>query len=188
MTSKPNDWMVSPTIRMSDVSSPPTLDEQIKVFESQVLGWQLNIAKEVVAEIQHSGFATLSIVLSYFEAIGKAKLGVNKDDRQQTGDRFRHGFRDFLAGEQANEETEDMMTEFYAKVRCGLYHAGMTKNFVFLTGDGPSTITYDPTTKTLAVNPHFLVPKMIDHFKAFIATLRDTSNTAERQNFATFFA
>lgn len=188
MTTEPNDWWVAPAIRNSDLSTPPTLDEKITVFRSQVLDWQLNIARELLRNTKHSGFAALSIVLSYFEAMGKAKQGEPKDSRGSSGPYFKAGLSDMLADEHPLTETQSMMADFYERVRCGLYHIGMTKDAVFLSAEPKTTIFYDTVTRTLTLNPHLLVAKMIDHFNAYIRRLLDHSNTSDRQKFERYFS
>jgi len=183
-----SDWWVTPTIKNSDLSTPSTLDQKIDVFQSQVLDWQLNIAKKLRKCIEHSGFAALSIVVSHFETMGKAKQGKHKDVRDKGGELFTAGVRDMLDGEQPSADAKRIAKKFFTEVRCGLYHIGMTKPGVLISSEYEKAIQYNEEEKTLDINPHRLVPEMIDHFKEFIATLRDPSNEDDRDKFAHYFS
>ena len=78
---------ISPNYRKSDFKSPLSIDDKIKVFEDQVLGWQLDIAvwimKSGAREAQHSAYAVLHIVLSYFEMYAKYEQGYVKEGEEQ---------------------------------------------------------------------------------------------------------
>ena len=79
---------ISPTYQDSDFPVPHSIDTKITLFEDRALGWKLNIAEQIIngkkkadgseerPPIQHSGFAVLDIVFSYFEMIAKYENGL----------------------------------------------------------------------------------------------------------------
>jgi hypothetical protein len=71
----------------------------------------------------------------------------------------------------------------YEGVRCGLYHSGGTNGPVMITSGVDYAITLDLQDKFLIINPHLLVPELINHFIAYINNLRDQKNTDLRVKF-----
>jgi len=74
---------LSPAYKDTDFLKILSLDDKIAIFEDRIKGWQLNIAKKC-AEIPHSGFAVLHIVISCIEAIAKYQAGF--DQNRKSGD------------------------------------------------------------------------------------------------------
>src|SRR4030066_58880 len=69
-------FAISPKYTTLDFPDGMTLENKIDVFEDRIEGWQIGIAKKIIQhEIQHSGFALLHIVFSYFEMLGKYLSG-----------------------------------------------------------------------------------------------------------------
>lgn len=180
---------LSPNIDSSDLSDPPTFDQKVNVFQDRVLGWQLNIADLVIndhgnhSKIEHSGFATLSIVLSYFEAVAKFENGRVQDG--QSGDYFKMGVRSVfpVLATLDGGHVDAMLDHFYEGARCGMYHAGMTASGIILSGDPLHAIVFYPERRTLIINPHRLVPLLKDHFGSYISRLRNPTEIQLRQNF-----
>ena len=56
---------ISPKYYTSKLSAP-TLGDYIDVYEDQIKGWYLDIARKMHSD-EHAGFAALQIVFSYFE-------------------------------------------------------------------------------------------------------------------------
>jgi len=166
------------------------VDQKIELFKSRVLEWQLGIADQIAngdpatgrPAIPHSGFAVLSIVVNYFEIIGKFRLGYDS-----TGMSERHfdvGARDVLekVTDVRIEWFDRIIERLYEPIRCGLYHAGMTGWGVSLSGDPlkPFNVNRDGT---LIVNPHKLVKVLIQHFGLYVNELTDATNISLRTNF-----
>lgn len=99
---------VAPGIRLKDVPKNLTLDYKIDVFSARINGWKMDIADYLIngkiienkkgsLKIEgnpNAGYATLDILLSYFEMIGKYQEGyIGKNYALY----FENGFRSVFA-------------------------------------------------------------------------------------------
>jgi hypothetical protein len=173
----------------TDFSSPPTLDEKIKVFEDRVLGWQIEIAEEIRSQIEsggengafrHAGYALVTLLFSYFEMIAQYIEGTSSNGGSKAT--FLRGFcYVFPATSLSSPEIE----EVYKRVRCGMYHDGYTKFGTLISGNFSPTVSLE--NSTVKVNPHTLVDDISAHFVGYIATLNTVTNVAERTKFENTF-
>ena len=53
---------ISPNFQDIDFPSGMSTDQKIEVFADRVNGWQLDIAKQCIDSIKHSGFAVLELL------------------------------------------------------------------------------------------------------------------------------
>lgn len=184
--------MLGPTISASHVQDPPTLDDKIRIFEDRVLGWQIDVAGAVIngtgatGPIEHSGYAAMSILISYPEMIQQHREGdVSQGSSKAT---FRRGMADiFRSIDLQNADDVTALNLFYTSVRCGLYHNGMTKLGVLLSGDFDHPVAVDSSRRIVLVNPHRWPGVLQDHFRRFLSELRDPSNMTLRTNFESRF-
>ncbi len=198
---------ISPSLRNSDFEMPLSIDDKITIFEDRTLGWKLNIADKIIngevssdeaielEPIPHSGFATLDIVLSYFEMIGKYIAGFNAQGRSE--DHFKDGVISVFPalGDQdrapanpgingiVKTPVDEALDILYKGVRCGLYHAGVTPGKVVLAGEIPHPFAFDPIDRILVINPHHLVPTLKEHLSNYVAQLREEANRELRKIF-----
>ena len=183
---------ISPNYKETDFQSPVSLDDKIDVFTDRVCGWQLEIANECINgekdEFRHSGFAVLSIVLSYFEMIAQYHSG--RRSNRQSPDYFRTGVRLVFpdVGRLPQAEVDEMLGILYSGARCGLYHNGMTDPRIILSGDFKEPLTFDFLRKRLGINPHLLVPVLVEHLNEYEKQLRDPANAELRSNFERRFS
>ncbi|HUS83137.1 MAG TPA: hypothetical protein VM013_07805 [Dehalococcoidia bacterium] len=63
-----------------------SLEDKIAIFSDGVRGWQLDVADKVLRQDRHSGFAALSIVISYFEMIARYEGGKG-EYKHESGER-----------------------------------------------------------------------------------------------------
>lgn len=197
---------ISPSYQDTDFLYPLNIENKITLFEDRILGWKLNIADQVIngqkdfdgsilrEPIQHSGFATLDILFSYFELIGKYEAGYT--------DKYKSEFH-FIAGAYSvfpllklptplrvngvqgvvRTITDEVLDLLYEGVRCGIYHAGITNNKVVLVGSAEYPLSFNPQNQILVINPHLLVLALKVHFVGYISRLRDEVNKVLRTNF-----
>lgn len=195
-----NMWL-SPSYQDTDFSFPLSLEDKITLFEDRMLGWKLNIADQLIngsqerLPIQHSGYAVLDIVFSYFEMIAKYEAGFTGRESKKY---FKQGVYSVFP-ELKNisppapaplspvgnivsllDTVLDMM---YEGIRCGLYHSGITNGKIFLTGEIKTPIAFELQYQMLIVNPHLLVPKLKIHLHDYVGRLRDANNTDLRTKF-----
>lgn len=177
-------FAISPHYTTLDFPNGLTLENKIDIFVDRISGWQIGIAKKIIQhEIQHSGFALLHIVFSYFEMIGKYSSGYVGD--HESGSNFKKGVR--ITFPEIGVEEEVFLNTLYKSVRNGLYHVGMTKINVALRCDIPGSIGFNSETKLLVICPDRLVDDLDIRFRDFVTTLRDPSNTELRRNFDSRF-
>ena len=198
---------ISPKYQASEFPQPVSIDDKITIFEDRTLGWKLDIANQLIngkkkndgtderSPIPDSGYAVMDIVFSYFEMIAKYEDGYT--DKFQSKRYFKLGvFSVFphLKQYRRNKPIQDahgnnisivdyLLDLLYEGVRCGLYHAGGTNGPIMITSGVEYPITLDLQDKFLIINPHLLVPILIEHFVVYIKNLRDMNNTDLRKKF-----
>lgn len=155
-----------------------TVEDKINLFEDQVLGWQLGIANDIINvnadENRHAGFAVLSILVSYFERIGKYIDGYTQTNRSEYY--FNHGLIDVFPELDGAGWAKKIL---YSDVRCGMYHEAVIGGQIILTRQFNQPITIvNQTQPYIAIDPHTLTTALIEHFKNYIHKLR-TANEGE---------
>jgi len=180
----------------SDFPDNPTVDEKIDLFRDQTLGWQLAPADACIngvrrlglldggpEGIRHSGYAVLAIVFSYFEMIGKLRAGFAKAGKSEYY--FREGLLNVFPDLEAAgpEVQEDIVKILYRSGRCGLYHVGKVGGGMPISGGWPCALQYDYRYRKVCINPHRLVPKLVDHLDLYVRELKDPGKEQLRGNF-----
>lgn len=196
------EFFVSPNLKNIDFSVPLSTDDKIRIFTDRTLGWQLDIADcvingkkasagvNIIEPIQHSGFAVLFIVTSYFEMIAKYMDGYMSHNRSK--EYFKKGVYSVFPDLTKLDNGEKVAVErsldiLYRDVRCSLYHGGLTSQKIVLTGNSPEPIGYNKTSDQLVINPHLLVPNMKKHFGWYVQQLTNKVNTQLRSKFEARF-
>jgi hypothetical protein len=163
------------------------LEDKIDVFEDRVLGWQLNIAEQLIGKVNHSDYAKLSIVMSYFEMLGKHIAGY-------TG--IYESKKHFLIGmkyvyQNRNSDYDIVFKHVYSKIRSGLYHVSLTSPTVFvLNHEGlKETFGYesDGQNVRILISPNNLISDTKSSFSRYVGELRKASNKQLRQAFEARF-
>ena len=198
---------ISPTYQDSDFPVPHSIDTKITLFEDRALGWKLNIAEQIIngkkkadgseerPPIQHSGFAVLDIVFSYFEMIAKYENGFTRLGKSERY--FKLGV--YSVFPEINQIpmpahtlapvgnvisiVDHVLDLMYSGIRCGLYHSGITNGRIMLTGEIQTPMAFDLQNQILIVNPHLLVPKLIAHLDEYLSHLKDGNNIDLRARF-----
>ena len=86
-----------------------------------------------------------------------------------------------------NDRTRAAVDSIYRLVRCGLFHDGRTRLNVLLSGEFPHAISVDDQG-VVRVNPHRLVPALLEHLESYVAALGREGPTSEiGSNFANRF-
>ncbi|MFH2039357.1 MAG: hypothetical protein ABIJ65_07970 [Chloroflexota bacterium] len=183
--SDPLVFAISPKYTTLDFPDGLTLDNKIDIFADRIIGWQIGIAKKIIQyEIQHSGYALLQILFSYFEMLGKYRSGYVGNFKSRIN--FHKGVKaTFL--EEIGAEEEIFLTTLYKSVRNGLYHLGMTKINVILRCDIPGSISFNSENKTLTICPDHLVNDIDIRFQDYVTELRNSKNIELRNNFESRF-
>ena len=172
---------ISPHYTLSHFESGKV--DEIDIYEDRVVGWQLNHAKGLEhhpnKEIrQHAGFVILQICIAYVE--GHMQYFNGEDSTGQSPQFFKDGIRKICLHLSDERVISDAwLDNLYGEVRCGLFHDGMTRRKVFLSGDYPSSIDFHTdasgvaSVKAILINPHKLLQEIHDHFRGYIDDLRN---------------
>ena len=191
---------IAPGVKDSDVSAPPTFDQKVKIFKARMIGWKLAIADALIngytdatgskhPGIPEAGFAAMDILFTYFEPIAKYVGGYVNDN--QSGDFFKKGVR--LVFPDLNKQPDAKAAQFvedtlWRAVRCGIYHSGMTKANIAITGEIPNPMSVQSDHKLLTINPHLLVKAETAHLEGYTNDLLQSgSGTQLSLNFLARF-
>jgi hypothetical protein len=157
-----------------------TLENKIDVFADRIDGWQIGIAKQIIQhKIQHSDFALLHIVFSYFEMIGIYLSGYMGNNASRSN--FKKGVKATFP--EIGPEEERFLNTLYDSVRNGLYHLGMTKINVMLRCDIHGSIGFNSERNILVICADHLVMDLDISFNKYVTELRNPKNIELRKNF-----
>ncbi len=174
---------ITPNHQLSDFHLPLSFDDKVTIFYEQTSGWQLDIAEQVILNIRDSGYATLSIVISYFELIAKYHSGFL--GKGQSKNLFKQGVRlvfpCLIMGPR--EHMDNLLDAFYEGCRCGLYHSGRANSQVLVNDLINAPIIYNPNIVQLIINPRRLITALEVNLELYVKRLRNPANIELRANF-----
>ncbi len=177
-----NLW-ISPSYQDTDFPHPHTLETKITLFEDRVRRWKLDIADQLIngsqekSPIRHSGYATLDIVVSYFEMIAKYEDGFIG---RKSEEYFKKGvysvfpeFKNIPPPAQTPLSPvgnvvsliDVVLDLMYDGIRCGLYHSGITNGKIFLIGEIETPMAFELQNQMLIVNRTFIGAKAQSTFE-----------------------
>ncbi len=189
--------IISPKHTQEQFKDGMTQDDKLDVFIESVRGWQIVPAKEMLEKGPvYWDFATLRVVLSYFEMIAKYRDGYVNDRGGQSPCYFKEGLKQVFPNiESWPEDAKTTLLDFvYEKGRCGLYHTAMTLSDILISRDFDFPLalaqveyTHDDGTREtrhqVHINVRLLVAAIESHFAKLEIELRDKNNSAIRDNF-----
>ncbi len=178
----------------TDLNANSSIAKKIEIFEHRVWGWQLHVADLVinggrnqedtkdVADIPHAGFATLQILLSYFEMIARYETGNSGKD--QSREVFIQGVQSVFPQVSGfpYAPTRKFLNLLYSDVRCGLYHMSVPGSGVAIARTQVA-IRYADNPPQIVIDPHELARALKLHFQGYIARLNDATQTELRKAF-----
>ena len=175
----------------SDFVSPHTgsdralsLNEKIEFFVNRTVRLQIQPAIDMQSRnIPNRGFAQLLIVLSIFEMIGKYRAGFVGEGN--SAKYFKQGLR--WTFQEISDAEVALLNTFYKSVRCGLYHAGMTRPNVFLVSGRQGSFGFVAAANILAIDPDLFVDDVRIRFDAYANEFRDPRNSELRLAFESCF-
>lgn len=190
MTALSKNYYVTPpdvTVVRSHVSND-TLDlsdikTKILIYEDRVKTWFLEIAESLKKD-NEAGFVILSIAIAYIE--GNQQFRDGKSSHNQSKKFFIKGMRRIF--DKANVP-ESILKSYYDQIRCGLFHDGMTKKNVVISGEFPNPINYIGNQNgqggLIKINPHKFLDKIKEDFEEYVSQLKDGSVPEIVRNFET---
>jgi hypothetical protein len=163
-----------------------TTDQLIDAVEMYVSDRQIRIAEMMATEFSNknsnsplleSGFAILSVIVSYFEMIAQFINGEDSENKSKLF--FVQGFQAVYPRTPLSEPV--IKDKIYKQVRCGMYHGGMTKAGVHISRHFSEGFTVQG--REIYINPAKVVEEIKQHFTGYMASLRNNCKPLERQNF-----
>ncbi len=148
------------------------LEAKILIYEDRVKTWFLDIANELKSN-NEAGFVILMICLSYVEGIVQFKSG--KSSQRVSKKLFVNYIKKLFNVHKTVAEA------IYEDARCGLFHDGMSRKRIAISGELRSPIMIDINGKTIGINPHLFLDKINQDFNKYIKSLKN--NKKLRDNF-----
>ncbi|MBU0509377.1 hypothetical protein KKH27_11150 [bacterium] len=164
---------ISPKYQRSDFPEILEAGHMILIFEDRTLGWQIDIAAKC-CDLEEGAFASLHIIMSYFEMIAQYERGENSNFR--LAEFFERGILSVFPQLREMENYEDIVRNLQNS-RNGLYHSGMTREKVLLTDDTDSPISNDQSRRVILINPKLLISAVQDHFVRYITRLKSLNDS-----------
>jgi hypothetical protein len=135
--SRRSKWIIDK--RNNNKIDPNLLDTRILVYEDMVKTWFLDIAKYLTIknkveingesiDTNEAGFLIIQIAISYIE--GNQQYREGKESKGNSKKFFRLGMMRIFKLRKSEQ-----IDKFYDQVRCGLFHDGMTKKMVTISGE-----------------------------------------------------
>jgi len=195
-------WLISPRFLNSKLSGA-TLDDKIDVFKDRMEGWFLRHAAALssadYADRGNAGFAALTVVASYFEAIECYYTG--QESRNRSREFFIRGFLKVFPdlpgvlrgqGHASPDDLADQIAEdVYKQLRCGLLHEALPRHRLLLREDtAPVGFMIHKSTGdvgSIVVDPAKFVGAVQAHLQVYVGKLRDPTEDVLRHNFERFF-
>jgi len=145
---------------------------KILIYKDRVYGWFLEIA-DSLRNNRDSGFVILHIATAYIE--GNQQLREGKSSVNGSKAFFIKGVKRIF-----NKATisDKLLGDYYSQIRCGLFHDGMTKERVSLSGEYPQPLSY--MRGIILVNPFLYLEKIKEDFKQYIDELNTNDTTFRR--------
>lgn len=191
-------FAVSPNYDITKLKSGK-IEDKIDVFADQMNGWLLAHAHALASRdyptSQHTGFAILSLIGSYFEAIASFLEGESSE--YKSAKFFGIGFRDVFpefesqvvatGATDVDAELKRLSDAYYREVRCGLFHEAMVRAGTVIVKGASHTLQVreDASTKKLQfeIDPFSLLNRVQAHFDSYVSKLRSGAGTQLRTKF-----
>jgi hypothetical protein len=154
-------------------------EDKIEVYLDRIMGWQLSPAHKILeAKIINCDIAVLSILISYFEMIGKYEDGyVGKWKSKYY---FKKGLLSVFP--TIEPAAIPFMESLYENLRCGLSHSALPTARVIIENNRNGSIGYNEEHNLIIVNVELLLNDIALHYEKLEGRLRDKKNVELRQN------
>ena len=166
--------------RTGNMINPYDIDGKIYIYERQVQEWFLKRAASLVQRKQNN-FIVMMIAVAYIEGNEQYRRGESSNGRSKKF--FRYGFQRIFHMSESENNKIDML---YNHLRCGLFHNGMSGDMVVLNRKLKEPVVFS-SRGTIDINPKLFVSAVLEDFRCYIESLRDSSNERLRTNFDSMF-
>jgi hypothetical protein len=168
-----------------------SLDDLIAVFQDRLRYWLLEPAKALL-EFPFGDLAALHLLLGFFEPHSIYLKGQDSKDQSQRF--FCDGFVEVFRATGIPESVSRRVAEvLYKEARCGLFHEGMLRERIFFGRPGKALWVTFPKIdgemdtngeiQSIVIDARQLCFEIERYASEYVASLRDTTNTALRENF-----
>lgn len=161
--------------------NPNNINTKILVYEDRVKEWFLKVGKRLKQD-NEAGFIILQIALSYIE--GNQQYRKGKSSERKSREFFIEGLKRIFPHIQQIQNIEVILNDFYKKVRCSLFHTGITGQNVTISGNFPDGL--EIIDGEIKINPHKFIDTITNDFEKYINQLKD-NNISTRKNFERFY-
>lgn len=176
------------------------IDDQIKIFEREVLEWTFHPIKTLLDEdkknkecykpFKNSIFVLYGI-FSYLEKIERYKIGKNFKDRDKSTKILSNSFEKIFKNNTLTYSKLEIAS-ILKKTRHSLMHLGNVGDKVLINSDyeNNSAIQYIGSNKNvdkIEINPYKALIVIAQDFKAYIDILKSNEDQTSRTNFKKVF-
>jgi hypothetical protein len=195
--------MASPSFGVAKLATG-NLQDVVDVHEDRVRSWMLSPAREILKH-PHSEFASLSIVLPYFESHAILCKGRPSDGKSAEffSDTFCEVFPPAIPGKKLDKVPfpadfhRQLGKRIYKFARCGLFHHASAHRIAVGAIDGPIWLSVWATPQNpespipnyaieisgAIINPELFLQSVELHFDRYLATLRNPKNKDGQERF-----
>jgi hypothetical protein len=152
------------------------IETKILVYEDRVKAWFLDIANELKKN-NEAGFIILQIAVGYIE--GNQQFREGKESKSASEKFFIKGMSRIF--KRRGKNYKSFLKDFYKSVRCGLFHDGMTRGNVTISGQFKKDLRF--SKREIKINPHKFLDTIYKDFENYIKQLKNKNNRKLRKNF-----
>lgn len=156
--------------------NPNCIEDKIKIYERQVKGWFLGVAKSLT-EQDDTNFVVLMVCLAYVEGVEQYRRGQSSNGNSRVW--FREGIKRIFNLENVSNSKIDKL---YGQGRCGLFHVGMSGGDIVLSSRFNEAINFTDLS-TITINTDIFLNTLIEDFTTYIIDLKDQNNQTLRDCF-----
>ena len=149
---------------------------KVRVYESRVREWFLNIAQDSVHQGESpADYLALSISLAYIEGIEQYRQGQSTPNGKSRKWFMESAIRIFPAA------SPEALQRLWNDCRCGLFHSGFTDGRTYVSHGYEQPLAI--VGGELEVNPRLIVEAVCEDFSRYIDLLKHRTDTALCANF-----
>jgi hypothetical protein len=184
-------WKISPNYEMRYLNPPTSIERFIDVYEDRINGWMIKQAK-YLSKKNHSGYAILHTVISYFESyamFARGKVRNQGETKKLFIDGFLSVFDSYLMSE---EDASKIAVVVYEDLRCGLDHYAFPRGRIALV-DSKRPIDWEivDLDEELILRVYIDCPLFVKaieiHSKNYVLMLRNKNYESARIKFENVF-
>jgi len=185
--------MISPSFSEDKLESG-CINDLIDIFEDRMKLWMFEPAR-MLLRYRYGPIPSVQLLIPYFECIITYIKG--EDSERKSRQYFEEAFLSVFTSQEVSQDDMRRAANFiYKEIRCGFFHVGMSGKkieYSFME-QSPIAVTvpkkdgkliYSGEIGSILINPEEFLKSIENHFKRYIAKLRNPANTDLRDRFET---